>query len=118
MGQLLYLSAINNMNLVIGNSSSGIIETPVLKKPTVNIGLRQQGRIKARSIIDCEENEISIVDAIRKALSPEFNTLLKKTDSLYGKGGASLKIKDYLKKVPLRNIISKKFFDINYNAQL
>ena len=53
MGELFYLSSIKHSDLVLGNSSSGIIEAPTLKIPTVNVGDRQSGRIKADSIIDC-----------------------------------------------------------------
>ena len=115
MGQLLYLSAVKNMDIVIGNSSSGIIEAPSFHKPTVNIGQRQQGRLKADSVIDCEEQERAIVAAISKGLSSEFKITLKDTHNPYGRGNASLKIKDYLKKVSLENILMKKFYDVNFN---
>ncbi len=111
MGQLLYLSALKNVSLVIGNSSSGIVEAPSLHTPTVNIGKRQQGRLKALSIIDCEEKEEAIVEAIRKGLSPEFKESAKKAVNPYGQGNASHAIKEYLKKVSLNNILMKKFYD-------
>jgi GDP/UDP-N,N'-diacetylbacillosamine 2-epimerase (hydrolysing) len=117
MGQLLYLSAIKNVDIVVGNSSSGLVEVPALHKPTVNIGERQSGRLKADSIIDCEENKKAIVEAIKKGLSPEFKTILKNAVSPYGQGDASLKIKEYLKKVSLQNILMKKFYDVNYDGQ-
>ncbi len=117
MGQLLYLSAIKNADVVIGNSSSGIAEAPSFHKPTVNIGKRQQGRLKADSVIDCDEKERAIVTAIKKALSPEFKDVLTKTINPYGSGNASAKIKDHLKKVSLQNILMKKFYDVNYNAK-
>ncbi|HOS45029.1 MAG TPA: UDP-N-acetylglucosamine 2-epimerase [Paludibacter sp.] len=116
MGQLLYLSAIKNADVIIGNSSSGIVEAPAFYKPTVNIGPRQQGRLKADSVIDCDEKEQAIVTAIKKALSPEFKDVLKKTINPYGSGNASAKIKNYLKKVSLQNILMKKFYDVNYNV--
>jgi GDP/UDP-N,N'-diacetylbacillosamine 2-epimerase (hydrolysing) len=117
MGQLLYLSAIKNADVIIGNSSSGIVEAPAFHKPIVNIGQRQQGRLKADSIIDCEETEQAIVDAIKKGLSAEFKEILRDTKSPYGQRNASLKIKEYLKKVSLQNILMKKFYDVNYNEQ-
>ena len=95
MGQLLYLSAIKNMDIVIGNSSSGITEAPSFCKPTVNIGQRQRGRLKADSIIDCAEKAETIVAAIKKGLSSEFKNVLKNTKNPYGSGNASLKIKEY-----------------------
>jgi UDP-hydrolysing UDP-N-acetyl-D-glucosamine 2-epimerase len=117
MGQLLYLSAIKNADLVIGNSSSGIVEVPAFHKPTVNIGKRQQGRLKADSIIDCEETEQAIVDAIKKGVSPEFKKISRSTKNPYGQENASLKIKEYLKKVSLQNILMKKFYDVRYNGE-
>lgn len=115
MGQLLYLSAVKNADIVIGNSSSGIIEAPSLLRPTVNIGQRQQGRLKADSIIDCAEKERAIVAAIKKGLSMEFKKVLKVTKNPYGSGNASLKIKEFLKKASLENILMKKFYDVNFN---
>lgn len=113
MGQLLYLSAVKHADAVIGNSSSGIIEVPSFHKPAVNIGKRQQGRLKADSIIDCDETEQAIFDAIKKALSPEFREIAKNAKNPYGRGNASLKIKTYLKKAPLQDVLIKKFYDMN-----
>ena len=115
MGQLLYLSAIRNTDVIIGNSSSGILEAPSFCKPTVNIGKRQNGRLKADSVIDCGETKQAIVAAIKKGLSPEFEKVLEKTKNPYGYGKASFKIKEYLKKVSLQNILMKKFHDVNCN---
>jgi len=115
MGQLLYLSAIKNTDIVIGNSSSGLIEVPVLHKPTVNIGERQSGRLKADSIIDCKEREEAIVSAIKKGLSLEFRSILENVIGPYGQGNTSLKIKKYLKRVSLQNILMKKFYDVSYD---
>jgi UDP-hydrolysing UDP-N-acetyl-D-glucosamine 2-epimerase len=117
MGQLLYLSAIKNADVIIGNSSSGIVEVPVFQKPTVNIGQRQRGRLKADSIIDCEEKKEAIVAAIKKGLSSEFKDILRDTKNPYGQGNASLKIKNFLKKVSLRNILMKNFYDVSYDGQ-
>ncbi len=117
MGQLLYLSAIKNADIVIGNSSSGIVETPAFHKPTVNIGMRQQGRLKAASIIDCKEKEQAIVAAIKKGLSPEFNEISKNAVNPYGQGDVFYKIKEYLKKVSLRDILMKKFYDVSHDGQ-
>jgi len=111
MGQLLYLSAVKNADIVIGNSSSGIVEAPAFKKPTINIGKRQQGRLKAASIIDCAENEQAITEAIKRGISPEFKEIAKNAVNPYGQGNASYKIKEYLKKVSLNDILMKKFHD-------
>ncbi|WP_330205282.1 UDP-N-acetylglucosamine 2-epimerase [Cyanobacterium sp. Dongsha4] len=117
LGQLRYLSAIKNCDLVIGNSSSGLIEVPFLKKPTINIGDRQKGRLKATSIIDCAEKSKDIIISINKALSFEFQLSLKNVVSPYGQGDVSIKIKNVLKNIQLNNIqlnniIIKKFYDL------
>ena len=114
LGQLLYLSAMQCCDVVIGNSSSGIVEAPAIQKPTVNIGKRQTGRLKAQSILDCDANEISIVNAINKALSSEFKNSVANTLSLYGDCDASLKIKDFLKKVSCSKETSKVFLDLEF----
>ena len=80
MGQLRYLSAMKLASVVVGNSSSGIIEAPSFKVPTVNIGDRQKGRMQARSVINCEPNEESIKEAILQALSEPFKSEIKSID--------------------------------------
>ncbi len=109
MGQLRYLSAIQHVDVIIGNSSSGLIEVPIFKKPTVNIGDRQRGRLKTTSVINCDENTEAIIDAIEKALSQDFKKTLPDVVSLYGYGGASSKISEILKTIKLDNILMKKF---------
>lgn len=116
LGQLKYLSALKHADVVIGNSSSGLIEAPALKKPTVNLGDRQKGRLKAPSVIDCSETEASIVAAIKQALSVDFQRSLSGTISPYGDGNASEKIKEFLKIVPLGGILQKKFYDMGITA--
>ncbi|MBT4836721.1 MAG: UDP-N-acetylglucosamine 2-epimerase (hydrolyzing) [Methylococcales bacterium] len=116
LGQLRYLSAIKHADIIIGNSSSGIIEVPAFKKPTVNIGERQQGRLFADSIISCDANKQSIVDAINKALSEPFQKKLQTVESLYGIGNVSVKIKDYLKSAKLENVLKKKFYDLKESS--
>jgi UDP-hydrolysing UDP-N-acetyl-D-glucosamine 2-epimerase len=112
LGQTLYLSVMKNSDVVIGNSSSGLVEAPALEKATVNIGDRQKGRLKANSVIDCEENEIDIVAAINRALSPDFQKSLCNVYSPYGEGNASYRIKEQLKTVKLDSIIFKNFYDL------
>lgn len=114
LGQLRYLSAMQHCDVVIGNSSSGIVEAPAIKKPTVNIGKRQSGRLKAQSIIDCDANKESIVNAINKALSDEFKQEVAKTVSLYGDCNASSRIKDFLTQVNCDKETSKSFFDLKF----
>jgi UDP-N-acetylglucosamine 2-epimerase (non-hydrolysing)/GDP/UDP-N,N'-diacetylbacillosamine 2-epimerase (hydrolysing) len=99
-------------DVVIGNSSSGIAEAPALKRPTVNIGNRQKGRLKAGSIIDCSEEKEAIVRAIRQALSHEFQRGLNSIQSVYGEGNAAFDIKEQLKKINIDRITQKVFYDI------
>ena len=114
LGQLRYLSTLQHIDAVIGNSSSGIHEVPSFKKPTVNIGDRQRGRLKANSVVDCAENTDSIADAITKVLSEKFQTGLVDTISPYRSNDASHKIKEILKTIDLSKILMKKFYDINF----
>lgn len=109
LGQLNYLSAMSACDAVVGNSSSGIIEAPSLGKPTVNIGPRQQGRLRAASIVDCDEEEKAIAAALERALSQEFRALAAQNPSLYGDGDASAKIVACLKSADLTS--PKRFYD-------
>ncbi|WP_223523282.1 UDP-N-acetylglucosamine 2-epimerase [Pseudomonas sp. BF-RE-24] len=84
-----YLSAISMASAVVGNSSSGIIEVPAFGIPTVNIGVRQKGRLAADSVLHCEPNGSSIAQAIQKALTPEFTVACKTTVNPYGNGKAA-----------------------------
>ncbi|MFN0290518.1 UDP-N-acetylglucosamine 2-epimerase [Pedobacter helvus] len=112
LGQLRYLSALTHVDLVIGNSSSGLLEVPSFKKPTINIGDRQLGRVKAKSVIDCEATKESICNAINKANSKEFKEQLQKIVNPYGKENASEKIIEVLKSTDLTKILKKKFYNI------
>ncbi|WP_414838645.1 UDP-N-acetylglucosamine 2-epimerase [Carnobacterium sp. TMP28] len=113
MGQLRYLSTMKIATAVIGNSSSGIIEAPSFKIPTVNIGDRQKGRIQATSVINCEPKKEEIDKAIKLALSVDFNTELKSMNNPYGDGQVSEKILKKLKNF-LNNSFSlkKSFYDL------
>ncbi len=113
LGQLKYLSLMKNSVVMVGNSSSGIIEAPSLKLPVVNIGSRQKGRIRAKNVIDvqlCEESRIRA--AISKALSKKFKGSLKDLKNPYGAGDTSKKITDVLKTVSLVNRFQKQFYDL------
>lgn len=112
LGQLRYLSALKHATIILGNSSSGILEAPIFKVATINIGNRQQGRLRAKSIIDCETDKNSIVKAIKKSFTKEFSQKIKETVSLYGEGYVSIKIKEVLKKISLLGITVKQFNDI------
>lgn len=112
LGQLKYLSALKYVDLVIGNSSSGLIEVPSFKIPTINIGDRQRGRIKAASVINCEPTKSAICQALSQALDPCFKASLQSLKNPYGETGASKRIKDILCSIDLENIIKKKFYDL------
>ena len=112
LGQLRYLSALQYVDAVVGNSSSGLAEAPSFKIGTINIGDRQKGRIKASSVIDCEPNKDSILKSFEKLYSKEFQETLKTTINPYGDGCASKKIVEILKNVDLKNILKKSFYDL------
>lgn len=111
----MYHSLITLCDAVIGNSSSGMAEVPYFKKPTINIGNRQDGRIRVKSIIDVKMEEKNINNAIKKIFARNFRLEFKNIQSPYGKGGASKKIVDYLQKIKkkdLKKIKYKIFFDL------
>lgn len=110
LGQLRYLSTIACVDAVVGNSSSGLYEVPSFKKPTVNIGDRQKGRLKAASVIDCQPEAADIYEAIQQALTMDcVNTL-----NPYGEGDASAAILRVIKETAdLRKMLKKSFFEVN-----
>jgi len=112
LGQSRYLSVLKIVDAVVGNSSSGIIEVPSFRKATINIGDRQKGRIAADSVINCNLEKNSIINAINKIYSEEFKGLLKKLVNPYDSGNSSEKILKVLKEINLDNILKKKFHDI------
>jgi UDP-hydrolysing UDP-N-acetyl-D-glucosamine 2-epimerase len=111
-GQLLYLSALREVNLVIGNSSSGLVEAPSFCTPTVNIGKRQQGRLRAESVVDCEENTDAIEKAITKALSKKFQEKAQQTINPYAQSNTSQRIVSQLKNISIEGLLVKNFYDI------
>ena len=116
LGQLRYLSALQYMDGVIGNSSSGLIEAPSFKIGTVNIGERQEGRIKSQSVIDCRPDYDSISQALEKLNDPLFIGKLKTVINPYGEGGSAEKIVKVLRDFSLKDILKKKFYDIEVKA--
>jgi len=112
LGQLRYLSCIKHVDAVIGNSSSGLLEVPSFKKPTINIGNRQKGRLRASSVVDCEPNRFAISQAIKNISSPKFKAILASTINPYGGGGASSCIIDTLESLNFEKITAKSFFDM------
>lgn len=112
LGQLRYLSALQYVDAVVGNSSSGIAEAPSFGIGTINIGDRQKGRIKVSSIIDCEPTQESIRKAFKKLYSDEFQNNLSNIQNPYGDGIVSKKILQTIKSTNFENILKKKFYDI------
>ncbi|CAI3629219.1 MULTISPECIES: UDP-N-acetylglucosamine 2-epimerase [Clostridium] len=114
LGQVRYLSAMKYCSFVIGNSSSGILEAPVLNKPTINIGDRQKGRIQLESIINCEAKKEDIIKAINIVLSEIFSKNIENIDNPYGKGNTSDMIIEIIKRFLNQQKIDlkKKFYDL------
>lgn len=111
LGQQKYLSLLQYVSAIVGNSSSGIIEAPSFKLPVVNIGDRQKGRLRAKNIIDVGYSKDEILDGINKALyNEEFRAKLKDTKNPYGDGDTSKKIIKILKKINTKqeNFLKKK----------
>lgn len=115
LGMRKYLSALKYADVVIGNSSSGIIEVPSFGIPTINIGDRQKGRIQAESIINCEPDRLSISKSIKKAKNTAFRESVKNAENPYGDGYTSKAIVDILYEHLIKRPIDlkKKFFDVN-----
>jgi GDP/UDP-N,N'-diacetylbacillosamine 2-epimerase (hydrolysing) len=112
LGQLRYLSAIKYATAVIGNSSSGVVEVPSFKIPTVNIGDRQKGRARASSVIDCDTSQKSISEAIQKAISPDFQAYCQTVENIYGQGNTTEQIMEILKKMSDNTDLKKPFYDL------
>jgi len=112
LGQRMYFSVVKNTNLVLGNSSSGIIEVPSLKIPCIDIGDRQGGRIRNKGIITCLPNERAISIAIKRGLSKNFIKNLSFNKNPNEKKGTSKNILNILIKSNLKNILKKKFCDL------
>jgi len=113
LGQIKYLSALKYSKFVIGNSSSGIIETPYFKKPTINIGIRESGRIKASNVIDSGTSINSLKKAYKILTSEKFNKKLRKMKNPFDRGNTSLKIIKKIEKLSKSGSTVKKFYDLN-----
>jgi UDP-N-acetylglucosamine 2-epimerase (non-hydrolysing)/GDP/UDP-N,N'-diacetylbacillosamine 2-epimerase (hydrolysing) len=109
-----YFSLMSLAAAMVGNSSSGIIEAPSFNLPVVNIGSRQEGRIRAENVIDVGYESEAIVKGVKRAIQPEFRQKLKGLHNPYGTGYAAEKIVKRLKKVELdEKVIIKRFYDVN-----
>tara|TARA_B100000508_G_scaffold141091_1_gene146345 strand:+ start:81595 stop:82749 length:1155 start_codon:yes stop_codon:yes gene_type:complete len=109
LGQLRYLSALQHVDMVLGNSSSGILEVPSFKIPTINIGDRQKGREMPDSVINCNVDRMSILKAIEKADDLDLANMV----SIYGEGKAAKKIISILERKINGVDLKKGFFDLN-----
>jgi GDP/UDP-N,N'-diacetylbacillosamine 2-epimerase (hydrolysing) len=112
MGHIKYLSTLQFVDGVIGNSSSGLAEAPTFKVGTINIGDRQKGRLKAKSVIDCNPTKESIKKAIETLYSEDFQMILPSVENPYGKGNAIEKIMKVLLKVGIPSEPKKEFYDL------
>jgi len=112
MGQLRYLSALQYVDAVFGNTSSGIVEAPSFKIGSINIGDRQKGRIQATSVINTKAEKASIQKALNKLYSKKFQINLQETINPYGQGESSKRTKEILKSVDLKELIKKEFRDL------
>jgi GDP/UDP-N,N'-diacetylbacillosamine 2-epimerase (hydrolysing) len=112
MGSLNYLSTLQFVDGVVGNSSSGLAEAPTFKIGTINIGDRQDGRMKAESVIDCNPDQKSITTAIKKLYSNRFQNTLSTVNNPYGNGKAAGKIMKILKKTKIPDELKKEFYDL------
>lgn len=112
LGQQRYLSAVKHSSVVIGNSSSGIIEVPAFDVPTVDIGMRQKGRIAAKSVLHAEPQKNSIIETIGRALSGSYKTEDEKVVNPYGQGDASRLILDMIKSTEFK--ACKSFYDLPF----
>jgi len=116
LGSTLYFGCLQHLDLMIGNSSSGLVEAPSFHLPVVNIGNRQLGRLRARNVIDSGYAVDAIVAAIERALSPEFHRCLESMDNPYDvfhDGKTSFRIKEKLKEIRApRDLLMKNFHDL------
>lgn len=115
LGHLRYLSVLQHVDAMVGNSSSGLAEAPSFKIGTINIGDRQKGRIRAASVIDCEPTKASIQAALRRLYSDGFQNQLASVESPYGDGCASKKMIEIIKKAELQDIVKKRFHDVEFS---
>ncbi|MBQ7941483.1 MAG: UDP-N-acetylglucosamine 2-epimerase (hydrolyzing) [Muribaculaceae bacterium] len=112
LGARRYLSVLRCVSAVVGNSSSGIIEVPSMHIPTLNIGIRQKGRQRAESVIDCGVTFEEISEGLEKVLSEESISSARTCNNPYEQAGTLDKIVEITATYPLENIIQKPFYDI------
>lgn len=113
LGYIRYLSALSYVDAVIGNSSSGLIEVPTFKKPTINIGDRQKGRLLAPSVLCCADNKDAITESIHKALEPDFLKKIQTAPNPYEGDNPLGIICEVLRTISLdESVLKKEFYDL------
>ena len=112
LGMRRYLSALHLVAAVVGNSSSGIVEVPSMGIPTLNIGIRQQGRLAAESVVNCGVDEQQIADGLHKVLSTEWREHCRQVANPYEQPDTLQKIVEAVCSTPLNDIITKPFYDL------
>lgn len=112
LGQQTYLSSLQFVDAVLGNSSSGLTEVPSFKKGTINIGARQLGRIQAKSVINCEPSRSEIRSALDFLYSEDFQLNLESVTNPYGDGKACNQILEVLRNKDLTDLVKKKFYKL------
>jgi UDP-hydrolysing UDP-N-acetyl-D-glucosamine 2-epimerase len=113
LGQINYLSSLQYVTAVVGNSSSGIVEVPTFGKPTLNIGNRQKGRIAAESVVNCGNAMDEIKEGLSIVISSNMINLAKKKVNPYSKENTTENIFNIIKNFPLQDLIRKSFYDID-----
>ena len=103
-----YAGLLKCCNILVGNSSSGLIEAPTFGVPVVNIGRRQNGRVQGANVINCNHDVNKISAAIKKGLSEKFKNTLNGMSNPYGDGSSSQKIIEILKKITIDNVLLNK----------
>lgn len=116
LGSLRFLSVVNICDAIVGNSSSGIIEAPSLKTPTINIGDRQRGRIQAKSVLNCKVDTEEIAQAFDKVRDPIFQASVKTIVNPYGSGKTVEKIGEVLTHINFDKLRIKEFYNINFTS--
>jgi UDP-hydrolysing UDP-N-acetyl-D-glucosamine 2-epimerase len=116
LGKRLYLSTLKHVDAVVGNSSSGIIEAPALRIPTVNIGERQDGRVRPHSVLDCAPRRRDIRMTLEKACSKEFRKTIVGMQTPYGEGHAARTAVQILGSLDVERLMPRKrFYDIDFS---
>jgi len=112
LGMKRYLSVLQFVGGMIGNSSSGLSEAPAFHIPTLNIGDRQKGRITGDSVVHCSNTKEDILKGLQKITSPSTQTIAKTAKNPAEKEGTAQNIFDVIKNYPLHNLTQKHFYDI------